>query len=283
MAKLALHPDTELQLAQFTKRPSHALLIVGTSGIGKGSIARLLTSNLVQKPIETIHEQPYVRIVASDEKTRSISIEAVRQLEHFLALKVPGDEQRIIVIEDAHGMTIEAQNALLKTLEEPAAGTTIILTASSEQSMLPTIRSRTTLLTIKKPPAEELATYFNVQGHVATAIRQAQLMSGGLPGLMHALLEDDTAHPLAQAVVTAREIIQKTPFERLVLVDKLSKDREHTLNTLAMLQQMAQVSLVSGTNSKTWQHILRQSYAAADLLAGSAQPKLVLTNLMLSL
>ena len=283
MPDIVIHPTTKTRLERLTGHPSHAVLLVGPVGIGKTSVAQQLVADITKVPIDDVTQHPYIRLLRNDEKAKSISIDAVRELGRFLSLKIPGNQPRVIVIEDAHELTGEAQNALLKTLEEPVANTTLILTVSSEQSLLPTIRSRTVVIPIVKPAAKELTAYFQRQGHNDDAIRQAELMSGGLPGLMSALLEDDTEHPLLQATVTAREIIQKTPFERLVMVDQLTKDREHCLNTLTMLQQMAQVSLARGTVSKTWQRILQQSYQATELLSASAQPKLVLTNLMLSL
>jgi replication-associated recombination protein RarA len=283
MPNFVLHTDTTQRLAQFGQQPGHALLIIGPSGIGKGTIARTVAATITTTTPEAVDNHPYIRILKMDDKARSISIETVRELEHFLTLKVPGDAPRVVIIEDAHGLTTEAQNALLKTLEEPVAHTTIILTAAGEQSLLPTIRSRAATITVKKPLATELETYFQGQGYDLKDVRQAHLMSGGLPGLMSALLNKDTTHPLVEAVTTARAIIQKSTFERLAMVDVLAKDREHCLNTLAILQQMAHVSMASGNNAKTWQRILQHCYQATDLLLASSQPKLTLTNLMLSL
>jgi DNA polymerase-3 subunit delta' len=76
-----------------------------------------------------------------------------------LSLKVPGKHQtdRVAIIIDAHTMTTEAQNALLKTLEEPPARTVLLLTARSEQSLLPTVRSRVRRVGLKVPSVEDVA------------------------------------------------------------------------------------------------------------------------------
>jgi len=279
---IVLHPVTAARLKAFQARPSHALMIVGPRGSGKGSVAQYLAASMADVDLEALADHPYIRILTSD-KGQTISIDDIRQLEHFLALQVPGTAQRVVVIEDAHALTSEAQNALLKTIEEPPQRTIIILTVTGEHNVLPTIRSRVAVLDIQRPNAGALQEYFESHGYSPDIIRRHHLMSGGLPGLMTALLESDTSHPLVTAAATAREIIQKSTFERLVLVDQLAKQKQATLDILTILQQMAHLSLSGSKPSAQWQHILTASYKATEQLLASAQPRLVLTNLMLNL
>jgi len=72
----------------------------------------------------------------------SIKIEQIRDLQRKLSLKPYSGKYKIAVIPEAHLMTIESQNALLKTLEEPLGQAILILTAPSEYLLLPTIVSR---------------------------------------------------------------------------------------------------------------------------------------------
>lgn len=277
---LPVHDHTAAQIDDFAREPSHALILSGPRGSGKGSVARDLAAVMQGIEPERIENSQYTRVIVPNGS--SISVEAVRELEHFFSLKVPGNIWRVAIIEDSHLMTTEAQNAILKTLEEPPARTTIILTTVNDQALLPTVRSRAVHLPVRRPTRAVLQKYFTTRGFSENAITMAMLMSGGLPGLMQALLNDEHEHPLIEATQLAREIVQKSPFERLLIIDSLSKQKELTLDMLNMLVQMAHVALEKHPNT-AWQRILKRSYEAIDLLSGGAQPKLVLTDLMLNL
>lgn len=63
-------------------------------------------------------------------------------IEAFLALRPMEGERRVVIVREAERLTVEAQNALLKTLEEPPRGTTLVLQTSRVEALLPTVRSR---------------------------------------------------------------------------------------------------------------------------------------------
>ena len=284
MTELILHEQTASQLSDFAKRPSHALLLVGPSGAGKTSVAWKLAADLLATTEQGVHSYPHLRHITSPDR-KAIGIETVRELEHFLSLKIPGNKPvaRIAIIEDAHLLTTEAQNALLKTLEEPPQDTALLLTAAQEQALLPTIRSRLQTIAVRKPRLEELRGHFTTVAE-PTEVQQALAISGGLPGLTAALLERDSDHPLKEAVQTARQILQSSTYERLLLVDMLSKQKELSRDVCFVLMQMAQVALQRGGSGQgRWHAVLKAAYHAEEQLIANAQIKLVLTNLMVSL
>lgn len=279
---LLLHEFTEHRLSDFVAKPSQAAMLTGPTGSGKMTLAIMLAEQVLATQ-QKLADYPYHLIVKSEDG-KSIGIDAVRELEHFLSLKVPVStpHNRVVIIEDAHLLSGEAQNALLKTLEEPPAGTCIMLTVNYEHALLPTVRSRLQHIAVKRPDQSVAETYFQSQGFDEKAVQRAYTMSGGLPGLMSALLSD-TEHPLTKATEQARQLLSQPAYGRLLMVDELARQRQLALDTVHIIQQMARVSLqtAAGPAAHKWQAVLRAAYQAAEALNGNAQPKLVLTNFVL--
>jgi hypothetical protein len=281
--KLAVHPVTKQQIEKFVSSPAQVVMISGATGSGKLAVAKQLAELTLELPPHGIDSYEYA-LVIRPEDGKSIGIESARQLERFMRLKVPSDKvyNRAVVIEDSHFMTIEAQNALLKTFEEPPAGTIIILTVSYEPALLPTVRSRAQSIKVQRPDELTLRKFFMTDGVSEDVFTRVATLAGGLPGLMSALLADDD-HPLRQATEQARQLLSQPLFERLIIVEALSKDKVLAIDTVSVMQRMARLSLqkAAGKSAKRWKRVLEASYQAAEVLALNAQPKLALTNLAL--
>lgn len=104
---------------------------------------------LKSKGLPKIKVSPDIFII-SPLKT-SISIDEVRNLKKHIFQKPVSLPYKYIIIEEAHKLTLEAQNALLKILEEPPSSTILILEAENKYSLLPTILSRVVLIDKEKP------------------------------------------------------------------------------------------------------------------------------------
>ena len=107
-----------------------------------------------------------VTIVAKDtasKNTQSIGIEDIKQMQKKIFLKPIKSQTKAVILEDAQLLTTEAQNALLKVLEEPPAHTIIVLCADSKETLLPTIISRCQVIQLeeetRKLSEKELAEY----------------------------------------------------------------------------------------------------------------------------
>ncbi|HSW37187.1 MAG TPA: AAA family ATPase [Candidatus Saccharimonadales bacterium] len=286
MTSLVLQLDTRKQVEAFLSSPSHALLLTGPAGVGKTALARHIAASLLQIPGPKLQSYPYFQVIKTVDN-KAVGIDAIRALDHFLLLKISSAKPlaRLALIEDAHTMTVEAQNALLKLLEEPPANTVIVLSAAHEQSLLPTIRSRVQKISVKRPNVAELTGFFNQAGFSSAKIAQALAMSGSLPGLTYALLNEDQTHPMVEAAGLARQLLQFSAYERLLVADKLTKDRGMSLDLCYILGQMAHMALrkAAGNSAERWRGILTASYKATEQLLANAQPKLTLTNLLLNL
>ena len=161
-----------LQNALSTGKISHAYIINGEKSSGKEFIAKIFAMALQceQEGVEPCNEcrsckqalsknQPDI-IYVSHEKPNTISVDDIRaQVNNDVAIKPYSSKYKVYIINEAEKMTTQAQNAILKTLEEPPAYAVILLLVSNMNSLLPTILSRCVTLNMK-PVRDELIRKF---------------------------------------------------------------------------------------------------------------------------
>ena len=155
-----------------TGKISHAYIFYGEKGSGKKTLADLFARALQceakgDEPCNQCtsckqalnHNQPDI-IYVQHEKPNIISVDEIRkQVNNDIAIKPYSSERKVYIIDEAEKMNVQAQNALLKTLEEPPAYATILLLTTNLEAMLQTIRSRCVTWTIKPVQDLELQRY----------------------------------------------------------------------------------------------------------------------------
>lgn len=117
--------------------------------IGKSNVRKTTQEVLKTKKLPKIIISPDIFIISP--LKASISISEIRNLKKHIFQKPVSLPYKYIIVEDAHKLTPEAQNALLKILEEPPSSAIIILEAENKHSLLPTILSRIVLIEGEKP------------------------------------------------------------------------------------------------------------------------------------
>jgi DNA polymerase-3 subunit delta' len=291
IAGLVLHPRAARQLDELLASPTHAVLLSGPAGSGKTHVAEALAASLLGSEVATLENHAYYRVLAPGGSAAggSISIEQIRELSGFFRLKVPGNApiERVAVIQDADSMSAEAQNALLKLLEEPPVGSVLILTSSQPGRLLQTIRSRLQLLRLPTPEHEALMAHFTAAGFEAAAVQAALLRSGSNLAEAQAALVggDNTA---TDTVPLVKQALSGSSYDRLLLVDGLAKQKEAARAFVDTLATIAAASLDAAAAKRAasierWTAILQAAHTAQEALSRSGNSKLVLTELMLAL
>lgn len=172
-------------------RLPHALLLAGPRGVGKHRFAEHLAQALLceapdaagspcgdcrQCHLALAGTHPDRRLVAPVEEGKDILVDQIRELTQYLGLKSQLGGCKVAIIEPADKMNINAANGLLKSLEEPPAGTLLLLVSARPGALPATIRSRCQKLLLGLPPREEAVQWLSARGvdDPGTALTVAQ-------------------------------------------------------------------------------------------------------------
>ena len=213
-----------------TNSLSHAFILLGAKGTGKHTLARLVAAALncrdkhdndatlpclMCDSCKKIADDNSADVIfISREKDRAtLGVEAVRFIKESITFYPNDGEYKVYIIEDAHTMTVQAQNALLLTLEEPPKYAVFILLCENTESILETIRSRAPILRMKTPSEDE-AIDFIKQNHPSARsfinnspeeFKQIYLAANGSMGRILELVSSGEK----KQVLQSRELTQK--------------------------------------------------------------------------
>jgi DNA polymerase-3 subunit delta' len=214
-----INKSTKKNLEIFVSAPFSCLALIGVAGSGKTHIAELLAGSLLDK------QSQLTGITQLDAKKSGI--EEVRELQKELKLKVNSakDISRVIIISNFDSYGVEAQNALLKTLEEPPLDTIIIITINKEENVLETIYSRAKKIYINPISEFEIPDWI-YRKYASEQIKKAYSLSMGQPGLMVNLLENSEDHQLVKVIELAKEILALPKSQQLAKIDVIIKSKD---------------------------------------------------------
>lgn len=201
------------------ERMHHAWLLTGKAGLGKTAFALEAAHELVGGGPEPAHH-PDILLLTYGPRTkedakkrddgkpyelaRGIKVDQIRDVQRRLTTRPTLGERRAVIVDPADDLETSAANALLKSLEEPPAGTYFLLVSHSPARLLPTIRSRCRTLRFPAIGDEALAEFLALHaGGVASDERVAAIAAAaGSPGAALAFVEMG----LAKAARTMRHI-----------------------------------------------------------------------------
>ncbi|VBB06587.1 dna polymerase iii delta subunit [Lucifera butyrica] len=245
-------------------RIPHALLLAGPEGTGKMLVARTLAAAILcsagqgEKPCGSCNDcrlsrqgaHPDLHIVEAEGST--IKIAQIRALQYEAGMSAHINPYRVCIIQDAERMTTEAQNSLLKLLEEPPSNFVFILVAAVFQKLLVTIRSRCFLLSFQPLPAAVLAEGLAARGVAPAQADLVSRLAGGRMGMALALLEPGGLELRDQAATLLEAVCRQESglvWEQGPLWEKLGNQVLDLLQYLALLLRDILV-ILCGRNEK---------------------------------
>ncbi len=178
-----------------TKRISHAYILHGEAGSGKKMLADAFSKALLCEDSSSPYacgicksciqaesgNHPDIRHVTHEKL--SILVDDIRdQVNNDIGIKPYSSTHKVYIIPEAHKMTEQAQNALLKTIEEPPSYAVILLITDNISGLLPTIQSRCVILNTKPVNKEQIADY--LMKKLSMEKEQAQIAAGFCQGNM---------------------------------------------------------------------------------------------------
>ena len=206
---LPWHKDIYENLCRLNSRQTlaHAYLLEGQKGLGKLTLAKhfghymLCDSPRDMQPcgecgachLLAANTHPGLKLIEPEEKSRNIKIDQVRALLEYMATTSLRGERKVIIISPAEGLNTNAANALLKGLEEPAAGTLLLLVSHQPAQLMATIKSRCQRLSFMRPETEQAKAWLESK-NVRTPAQTLLNLANGAPLRALHLADEDALH-----------------------------------------------------------------------------------------
>jgi DNA polymerase III subunit delta' len=228
----------------------HAYLFAGPPGVGRRTLALRFARALsctnppasgescgtcrACQQIEAM-QYPDLSVVQAEAEGAVLKIEQVRQVNHSLSLKPYQSKHRVALFLRFQEANLNAQNALLKTLEEAPSYAILILTTDNAEQLLPTIVSRCEIMRLRALPLEAVEEHLLQHGAAPEDARLLAHLSNGRPGYALRLLNDpDGLKSRAERLDDLRELMPATRVKKFSYADKLAKDKD-TFRRVLML------------------------------------------------
>ena len=215
---------------------SHAHLIVGEDGVGKGKLANILAKFILNGDLD----REYVDIINYSSEKSSFGVDDVRDIIEEVYKKPFEKDKKVIIIHEGNKLTIQAQNALLKTIEEPPKGVYIIILCESLELILDTIKSRCEIYKLKPLTKSELYEYIKIKkfNYYENEIKSAIAFSEGVPGRIDRYFNDDKLRESRNNIVILIKNLNKNDLEAILQQEEsfsnLKNDKEEVLNIFGL-------------------------------------------------
>jgi len=230
----------------------HAYLLTGPGGLGRRTLAVRLAqalncANGAQTapgvPCRTCRsckqieagQQIDLMVVQAENEGGTLKVEQVREVTKFLSLKPYQSQYKIVIFLRFQEANANAQNALLKTLEEAPSYAVLLLTADNAEQLLPTIVSRCEILRLRPLAVEAVTEFLASHGIDGDKARLLAHLSGGRPGYALRLSTNEAALTFrAEKLDDLKRLLSAKRHERFHYAEKLAKDKDTFRQTLLL-------------------------------------------------
>ena len=214
---------------------SHAYILAGDNGIGKSKIAREFAMELICEKHTGCGECPACRQFLADaypdffymdaDGKESIGIDRIREnIVNDVSIRPYHGKVKIYIIDEADKMTVGAQNALLKTIEEPPEYVVILLLVRNMSLLLETIRSRCIKLLLSAVSNDRIKGWLVEKGTSEDVAAVLASYSNGAPGIAKVMAEsEDFAGMYNQNVEFLKKISEASINDILLFIEELKK------------------------------------------------------------
>lgn len=222
--------------------PQHAYLFAGPGRVGKATLAlrlaQALNCNAAGEPpcgecspcrriasgshadVFTVTVEP----TSEGAQHTAIGVDQMREVERIVSLAPYEGRSRVVIIDPADGMTTEAQNAFLKTLEEPPPRVVFVIVSPQPEKLLPTVISRCQRIDFRLVPAEAIESALRERGTGAEEARKLGRLASGRPGWAFAMAaEPALLEKRREAIEQARSFVTLPMADRMELAEKLAE------------------------------------------------------------
>ena len=214
---------------------SHAQLISGEDGIGKSILAEILGKLILNGDLN----REYVDIINYRPSKASFGVDDVREIIDEVNKKPFEGDKKVIIIHQGNKLTIQAQNALLKTIEEPPTEVYIIILCESLELILDTIKSRCEIYKLTPLTKDELYKYIAIKGYDYSEEEKSSAIafSEGIPGRIDRYFSDTELQELRDKIVDL--LLQLTNNEIEAILEKeeqlvsYKQNKEEVINVLS--------------------------------------------------
>lgn len=243
---------------------SHSYIFEGAYGVGKNTFALELAKFILceekegDKPCNEckscsmINASTHPDVIHIEKDTKITKVETIREnIVREMDIKPYQSDYKIIIVKAADSMSIQGQNAMLKTIEEPPSYGIIILVCENLASLLPTIKSRCIVVRFNPIDKEQMRRYLQSKGINGIQQEVFEQISNGSIGVINDILQDETYLEIRKQSINYLSRLEKAQIMEIYeIVKEITDDKENIERLLEFwLLWYRDIAVVKATNS----------------------------------